>query len=55
MDIATRKAWDPSLKIIEKLGDDTLKLTYQHANDFSNYTETVKYSFVLDKEGNHYI
>ncbi|CDW89743.1 start domain containing protein [Stylonychia lemnae] len=54
-DEKTRQFWDPCLKSVEKLADDTFKLTYQGGELNSFIIETVKYNFVLDGEGNYLI
>ena len=49
-DVTTRISWDPNVKSIEKSGEDTFKIQYEGANG-SIYAETIKYNFILDKEG----
>ena len=55
-DVNQRANWDPNLKSIEKVGDDTFKLSYSEINgSLSTYTETVKYNFIVEKDGNFII
>ena len=54
-DEKNRKNWDPSLKSIEKVGDDSYRLTYQGGELNSFIIEQVKYNFILDGDGNYLI
>ena len=46
-DTANRQNWDPNLKEIQKISDDTFKLTYEGTNG-NTYSETSKFTFLLD-------
>ena len=54
-DEKNRKNLDPSLKSIEKVGDDSYRLTYQGGELNSFIIEQVKYNFILDGDGNYLI
>ncbi len=53
VDEKTRSMWDPNVKTIIRNNDDTIKITYG-AHSLVPLNETINYSFICDKEGQHY-
>ncbi len=54
VDEKTRAAWDPNVSKIQKITDDTIKMIYSNSQNES-LTELLKYTFLIDKEGNYII
>jgi hypothetical protein len=55
VDEKIRPLWDPNVQSITKLGDDNLKVIYNPKTNQNPITETLKYNFIVDKEGNYII
>jgi hypothetical protein len=53
VDEKTRSLWDPNVKTVARNNDETIKITYGALNQ-TPLNETIQYSFVCDKEGQHY-